>query len=235
MLHRKRNKLIFLLAAAWCVWQPAAFAGQPSDVAKAIAIQNSGRVKAFDSFCRQTVETITGHERWNRTDAVTLVLNAVAMDDKLIDLPWVQVNHAPLRRALGLAGDKRYFSYGELLPSLPKIKAFMKSAKEKRDAEKSTDAVEKEAESLYARLVAVKDLMTGDSLQVLPPADDKTDDWVSPYQNTRPHAAEFKELVRLFSEKKWEEFSAQASRWTGWVDEATGGATRRTLQWEVLY
>ncbi len=238
-MHARRNNLIRLAALGWALWfsglcVPALAADTALDAARRIPIQNNGRVKSFDAFSRQTVETIAGRERWEKRDAVTVIFEAVASEDRIADLRWVEVPQADLRAALGLESARRHFAYNEIMPSLAKIEALMKSAKAKRDADKGTSAVEKEAESLYIRLVAVKDLMTGDSIRVIPPADENAG-WHSPYQTTDEHAPEFKKLVELFSKHQDAKFAERASAWTDWVHQVGGGSDRNTIALEVLY
>ena len=238
MGRQKNNlKIHALFMAAICVFLASpAQASASLDNAKAIPILNNGRVKAFDSFCRQTLEKIAGKETWNKKDAVSVLLGIIASEEKIDGIPWVLVGNAELRSAFGLPADKRYFSYAEIIPSLEKILASMKSSQEKRDADKSTSSLEKETESLYARLVAVRDLMTGESLRLIPSSDKNGEVWLTLAESANTeHGRRFKTLLKLFSEKKMAEFNAETGRWNVWVHETTHDAYRGTIQLEVIY
>ena len=233
----EKNKIqsLFFTTLGLLMLASPALAGTALDMAKTIPIQHNGRVKAFDSFSRQTVEIITGKERWQRQDAVTTLLKAIAKKDQIADIPWVQVGPA-LRAHLKLdPPDKRFFSYNDLFPFVEKIRSLIESAREKHEADQGTSPVEKEAESLYARLVTVKDLMTGDSLRVLPPADDTTDAWRSPYDGADESGAEFINLAQLFSQNKPQEFKSLAAAWINRIHHATSDVYRLTIQLEVFY
>ena len=239
MLPRK-NKIapffICLIVCAAAFWTNAAFAGSSeSQDAKFIPILHNGRVKAFDSFCRQTVETITGKERWDKKDAVTVILGSLTLDEKISDIPWIHIGNRDLLAAFALSDERNHFSYNEIIPSLDKIEALLKSASEKRELDKTASPLEKEAEALYGRLIAVKDLRIGSSLQVIPPADEKKGHWISAYETTDPHGAEFQSLVKLFSNTQFPEFHSRVAQWTAWVHKTTNNVHRRTIELEVFY
>ena len=234
-MPRKNKMRMPILIAVFLTFAPAAQAAQAPENAKLIPILHHGRVKAFDSFCRQTVETLSGRETWNKEDAASLILGVLAYEEKIDDIPWVLVGNAPLRSALGLDAGKRYFSYAEIMPSLEKIQALMKSAKVKREAERTPSTLEKEAESLYGRLLAVKELMTGQSLLVIPSSDKNGETWLAPSESAGGQGAEFRGMLALFSAGKLAEFDEKVQQWNEGVHEATHNTYRRTVRLESLY
>ena len=234
---RQKNKRILLATLAALVFFPASAAEAAPGLGhvKAMPVLHNGRVKAFDSFCRQTVESISGKESWNKEDAVSLVLGVLAFREKIDDIPWVLVGNAELRSSLSLSAGKRYFSYAEIIPSLEKIEVLMKNAKEKHDTDKTTSPLEKETESLYSRLVTVKSLMRGETLRVIPSSDKNGETWLSPAEDSGEATGRFQALLGLYSQKKWQEFDAAAAEWNDWVHETTHGAYRRTVRLETVY
>ncbi|HTL71308.1 MAG TPA: cytochrome c biogenesis protein CcsA [Candidatus Eisenbacteria bacterium] len=204
-----------------------------ADAAKPVAIQSHGRIKSFDAFCRQWVETVSGRERWERRPSVDVVLDALAHEETIFQNRWIRVGYRPLAREFGLAEDRQLFSYEELRPAMDRIEALLRSAKDKRDKDVRPSRMEQEAESVYARLVAVHELSTGENIAVIPMPSSQA--WQSPYQTLDKRANDFKKMVALFGDRKYSEFRDAAGAWIRAVDEATDSAHRRKIGLEIFY
>ncbi len=67
-MHPKSNSLLTVMAlCAGLLCSPAWASAVPEEM-KTAPILHNGRVKAFDSYCRQTLESIAGRERWEKKD-----------------------------------------------------------------------------------------------------------------------------------------------------------------------
>ncbi len=232
-IKRKIGVVFFLASFLFLTGAPLLQAATEADAAKSIAIQNHGRVKSFDAFCRQWVETVSGRERWERRSSVDVVLEALAHEETIFQNRWIHVGYRPLAEAFGLAKDRHLFSYDELRPAMDKIEAFMHSSKEKRDKDIRPSKLEQETEQVYSRLVAVHELSTGENITVIPMPSSGT--WQSPYQTLDKRGLEFKKITGLFGEKKYAEFRAATAVWTNAVDQATGSKYRQMISLEIFY
>ncbi len=233
-MHNSKTKpvLALLLGAVFIgVLAPSAQASSDADAARSIAIQNRGRVKSFDAFCRQWVETVSGKERWDRKSAVEVVLEALAHEETIFKNRWIRVGFRPLADELGLDKEKHFFSYDELRPGMDKIEILLRSAKSRRDQDLRPSKMEQEAEQVYSRLVAVHELSTGENITVLP----SDSGWQSPYQTLDKRAADFKKMIVLFGDKKYAEFRNAAAAWNAETDLATANQHRKKIGWEIAY
>ena len=210
-----------------------AFASAEADAAKPIAIQNHGRVKSLDAFCRQWVETVSGKERWEHKPSVDVVLEALAHEETILTNRWIRVGFRPLVKELGLDPERSLFSYEELRPAMDQIEILMKSAKDKRDSDTRPSKLEQETELVYSRLVAVHQLSTGENMTVIPMS--SSEDWQSPYQTLDQRAVDFKKMVQLFGEKKYVEFRKNVQVWVQAVDQTTEFKYRQKIALEIFY
>ncbi len=225
--------ILFLASFLFLTGVSPAHAATEADAAKSIAIQNNGRVKSFDAFCRQWMETVCGKERWDRRGAVDVVLEALAHEETIFEKRWIRVGYRPLAEAFGLAKDRTLFSYEELRPAMDKIEALMQSAKEKRDKDVRPSKLEQETERVYSRLVAVHQLSTGENMTVIPAP--SSGSWQSAYQTLDKKAADFKKITELFGERKYPEFREAAAAWIQTVDQATEFKYRQKINLEIFY
>lgn len=230
----KRWKLLVwaLLVLGWAA-PPAMAAAGDAGAAKTIAVQHNGRVKSFDAFCRQWLESVCGKERWERRPAMAVVLDALAHEETINQNRWIRVGFSPLAESMGLPKDRHLFSYDELRPGMDRIESLLKSSKAKRDKDERPSKMEQEAELVYSRLVAVHELYTGENVAVIPSEADGP--WQSPYQTLDPRAKDFKSLVAAYGEKRHADFERETAAWTKAVDGATAGRYRQTITLENLY
>ena len=210
-------------------WRPG-----PGDAARGIPIQHEGRVKSFDAFSRQTINLITEKETWNGKPALDSILEALVSQDKIGITPWIKINTPELLSYLGLPEDRNFFAFNEIYPSLDKLQTLVKQARAKRDADLRPSLLEQKAETLYERMITVKQLMTGESVRVIPPPAGENV-WLSPYDSQGPFAERFKHLMDAYGEKKYDSFALEAREWTRDAHEATSGKFRLSAALEILY
>jgi len=204
-----------------------------ADAVKLIPIQNSGQIKSFDTFSRQTLDLITEKETWQRKPATWVMLEALRDRGTISDLPWIKENYKELLRHLGLPDNKNYFSYNEFAPSFDKIESLVKSSQAKRNQDIRPTKLEQKAEGLFSKIMEVKHLLAGESILVIPSKDDG--EWLSPFESDALMSVHFKKIVQLFNEKKYEELNNKAKWWSEQVHELTGGKYKRKASLEVQY
>ena len=152
---------LLLAAGAWLALSGFTARLLPGERAKFIPIQHNGRVKSFDAFARQTLKLITEKETWNGKPAYSVILTALHKEGALANMPWVKINDRNLVSHLGLSGDRNFFSYNEILPSADKVESLVRSAKTKRDGDIRPSLLEQKAETLFAAMIEIKELMSG--------------------------------------------------------------------------
>ncbi|MGH7197421.1 MAG: cytochrome c biogenesis protein [Candidatus Omnitrophota bacterium] len=205
----------------------------PGERAKIIPIQHNGRVKCFDAFARQTLKLITEKETWNGKPAYSVILTALHKEGALANMPWIKINNRELVSHLGMPSDRDFFSYNEILPSADKVESLIRSAKTRRDQDVRPSMLEQKAETLFAALIEVKELMSGKALRVIPPASGEI--WFSPYEGPAQSSNQFRKMVRLFGQEKYPEFDMEVKTWVAGIHDLTGNRFKQKVDLEVHY
>ena len=205
--------------------------GVSLDRSRWIPIQHDGQVMSWESFAHKTVELITEKARFERKPAWLVLIEAASRPDEIEQKRWIRINAAALRDYLGLEAGRAYFAYDEIAASMPKIVGLVQSAQAKRDKDERPLFLEQKAEGLYAKMIRVKQLATGDALKVIPPAEG--DAWLSPAEGGA-RAERFAKLM-LLARNGSADFEAEARAWIAGVHEAAGGRYESKISLEVFY
>ena len=177
---------LMLLAGVLALPSPLR-AGPELDPLRAIAIQDGGRVKPFDTFARETARRVsgatpfTGGESVKGMDPVEWILSMLSDPQRWRDERIVKVSHAGLRAAAGLPpkADQRY-SFAELTTHAGFLAAADKvHEKMRQDREAKLDPVEREISTLYDTLGVMNGIFSGEALRIVPHPTDRNAAWFS--------------------------------------------------------
>lgn len=121
-----------------------------------LPVQDGGRIKPFDSFARETLETLCGRTSWRGLSATEVVFSmtfdsAIWSDERILAIPLVELKeriHVPVERA--------YVSYNELTQTPDRVfMKLMRAAREKQERKEPLTRVEHEALQLFQRFYLV--------------------------------------------------------------------------------
>lgn len=222
----------FTAALAACVLSGCAEKNRlPGEAVRAIAVQHNGRIKAFESFARQSLGLISDKGRWQGKGASRAVLEAAADPGTARKTRWIRVQNPELRRQLGLEDSRSYFSYDELMPVQGQIIALLQSSQSKREGDLRPSLLEQKAENLYSRLLEVRRLTDLESLQVVPPA--SGDAWLSPAEGA--FGKPFLRLLEAVRDQDQAKAAKLAEDWKNGVEFKTGGLDSQKIRLELVY
>ncbi len=225
--------LAFLLLWLWPALSLTSGNHSTNQIAARIPIQNNGRIKSLEAFARETLELISGKEKWEKKSALTLLLQNLSSPENFLDISFVRLDHLELKKDLGLSSEEKYFSYKQLKPIFPRITALIQTVKEKRENDQHLTALEQNAELLFNRLMTVDQLAAGETIKAIPGA--QTDSWESPYATSGVLSANFKKMVALYTDGSIDDFSKAADGWVKEVSELSKEPFARQLQMETIY
>ncbi len=212
------KKLFLLTLSSLLLLAGNAHASAAPDFVRTLPVQHNGRIKPFDAFARQTLKFISGRDHEGKKSAVDILFDDLNHPAGIPSAEWIRLDYFELKTQLGLPRDRKFFSLNELSPLLPKIQAFVKSSKDKRDADVRPSRLEQKAETLLGQIRAAQAIVSGESLRLLPSAG--TDGvWTSPYAETAPAEGQFAFILEQCRQKS----AAEAAR------------IRPKLYLEVLY
>ena len=159
---------------------PSAHAAVPQDmldIIRRLPVQHQGRIKPFDSFAWETLQSITGAPRWGRQDPVETVVLIMSDPDNWQEEPLVSVPFHPLQQALGLGPNVSRVSYNELV-STRKLMRMLPAIVQKQQREEKLSMLEQETMDAFERFAALSSLFE-EKLHLVPPASSTEQVWTT--------------------------------------------------------
>ncbi len=146
-----------------------------------LAIQSNGRVKPFDTFAREGMELLTGHERFNGKSPVELILSMIFEPQEWGKVEFIQINHQKLKRDLELPVDRKYFTPDEVSKSV-RLMPLFQEVSAKLEAKEKLDPYFQAVQTLGNQTMFLQELINGHLLRFAPPTKEeynKSDAWKS--------------------------------------------------------
>ncbi|MCG3176643.1 MAG: Cytochrome c biogenesis protein CcsA [Candidatus Omnitrophica bacterium] len=201
--------------------------------AAVLPIQHRGQVKSFESFARQTLRLVAERSSFDKRPATLYVLDLISRPTGILDKRWIRLDLEELRAALELERGRSYYTYEEIAPAADKLVEYVRSAKAKRDADQRPSLLEQKAETLYTRMVTVRDLADGTSLRLMP--DEKGAEWLSLTSLSNDDRERLARMLVAHREGRVADFVKLAGEWRNHVLSRTADTVRRKTDLEALY
>ncbi len=171
---------------------------------KRIPILDQGRVKPFDTFARESVQTITGSLSFEGKDPTETILVWLAEPEKYVKEPVLLSDYQPLNQQFHLNTVKGRISSSDLLDNA-EVKGFLKTIFSKQQQGETLNSNEKKVLELYQRLELFHKILSGSALVFFPQSN--SEKWSGVDQLTDENLAnQFKNIIENFSDKKTSEF-----------------------------
>jgi cytochrome c-type biogenesis protein CcsB len=158
------------------LYGPAFAEGLDFKTLSLIPIQDGGRIKPFDTFARESVRLVTGHELFEGQNSIGTVLDWATHPQAWEDKNFILADNLEFRALIGVPSDQRMLS-PHLLVNHEGFIAYAKSSYAKQQKKMTLDPKEKEALAVFGRLQRFEDIKSGDALALIPVTDDKTQKW----------------------------------------------------------
>ncbi len=186
-----------------------------------LPIQNGGRVKPLDSFARESVRQVTGHENYQGRASMDVLMNWIAKPDDWSNQNFILVENLQLKSMLGVPVTQTAVSPEFLLKNSGFLD-FVKAVIQKRQDKVTLNPAEKETLALFGRLQKFGDIESGDALAFIPVPD--SSNWLSMGELRRaydkspkkmPEVAQlllfrFAEVLKAYAENNPADFTAQS-------------------------
>jgi len=137
---------------------------------RGLAVQYDGRVMPLDTMARDTIRKVTGSTHWDGHDPVALFLGWTFFPDDWSAVPLVRMGGGALADAAGLPRGADQLPFDALVRSQG-LMHLMHQARDKQQAEQHLTKVEEAAQELEGRLVAMQEVLRGETLRILPTED----------------------------------------------------------------
>lgn len=168
-------RILFGLIFSFQFFSLSSYAKDKGEFWKALPVQHQGRVKPFDTFSREILNSVHGRSHYKGKSAVHVILSWILIPDHWEKVPFVLVKSLQIKEALGLDPKKMRFApkdfqfnkrFGSDLLELQAL----------RQREEERDSYFKELEKLEGRLLLYESIKGGWLLKVQPGEEQK--EWI---------------------------------------------------------
>jgi ABC-type transport system involved in cytochrome c biogenesis permease subunit len=215
-----------------------------------IPIQEGGRIKPLDTFARESVRFITGHETFEGKGSMEVLIDWLAYPSEWEGKNFILIENLDLKSLWGVAKDQKLVSPKFLLKNNGFI-PYAKAGFAKQQQKLTLNAAEKESLEVLGRLEKFEDIESGRLLTVVPIPDEKTEKWISledlqtAYRqnpNKMPDAIKevlvtFADILKTYDAHDAGGFLAESQNLLTWLNQLAGKETIDTekITLEVQY
>ncbi|MCB0416388.1 MAG: cytochrome c biogenesis protein CcsA [Bdellovibrionales bacterium] len=214
-----------------------------------IAIQDRGRLKPFDTFAEESVLYITGKRSWEgEPSEATLFGWMASYEDTWSSKEFILVDYKPLKAAIGIAEDQKYFA-PEVLIGNQKLGALVRDAFKKQKPELTE--LDKKAQEVSNRVGLLQAVVSGDIWTIFPNPTNINEAWYSiasltgqserllPYESTKVQKLSdgLRTLIKAYIDKDAATWNKTLPEYASFLEEGltTNYPTQAKLKQEVQY
>jgi cytochrome c-type biogenesis protein CcsB len=155
---------------------------KPGDEIKYLPVQDSGRIKPFDTFARETLQLVYGKQSYKAqedspsVEAHWIVLTWMLSPESWVNRPLFEVRNKEVLTKLQLPMTQKHFSGQELFKS-NEFPNLMQELTNKRESKEKLDPYFQAIQRLENQFMVFQEMASGNLLRVYPVAD--KDAWLS--------------------------------------------------------
>lgn len=195
-----------------------------------LPVQHEGRTKPFSAFANKVTQLVTSKSHFEKKSASHVVLDLLSDETLLASKKWIRVDFHPLKSALSLPLEEKYFSYNELYPKLQIIRTLASSAQKKRDSDQRPEKIEQKAQLILSRFATVYAMLNKTSLAVVPTASGSWD-----LIADHPIHDAYTALLSAWKDQDLEAVSLVVSQWHGLANQSVDSHVLNKNRMENLY
>jgi cytochrome c-type biogenesis protein CcsB len=169
------------------------------DSLKTLAVQLDGRKKPLDTVARETVAEIHGKDNYKlqtgeKLDYLQTYLSLWWNNRDWNQEPFILVSYRPLKAAIGLDEEQKYFTFQELMQS--PLRSFALTARQKQAQDQDLTRNEREALTIEDRLALMMATVGSQDLPIIPHPMDLKGKWIGINNASEYYPIEQSELVK---------------------------------------
>lgn len=154
----------------------------PGGEIRYLPVQDSGRIKPFDTFAKETLELVYGKKSYRPAEGAAaveahwVVLTWMLSPESWVNRPLFEVRHHEVLDKLGLSHDKKYFTGDEIFRS-ENFANLMQELQNKRESKEKLTPYFQAIQRIENQFFVFREMASGKLLKVFPvPAQDS---WLS--------------------------------------------------------
>lgn len=183
-----------LLILSLCFMAVPSFA-KPGDSLKSLPVQDGGRVKPYDSFAREMLESVYGKSTFEGRKATEIVITWMLAPESWAGKKIFEVRNHQVLEALGLPKDQRHFN-GEELFANDKFQLLRQELQAKRETKEKLNPYFQALQRIENQYFIFQEIAAGRMLKVLPAKDGSA--WISVADLQPPFQEKFLSLTQAF-------------------------------------
>ena len=157
-------KIFFLLLL---IFSADSFAASQLEALKTLPVQDSGRIKPYDTFARESLQLIYGKQSFQGRPAIEVVTTWFLVPEAWEAKKLFQVSHRGLKEALKLNLDEGYFEITKFL-SNDRISFVFQELQAKQETKEKLDPYYQAVQRLQNQLGLFMAIKNGQMIKVLP-------------------------------------------------------------------
>lgn len=189
------KKLILLFCLA-VICSPVFSHASIESVFAPIPVQDSGRIKPFDTFARESLQLVYGKREYNGRSAVEVVFTWMIMPHEWDEIEFVQIDQKNIKSQLGLDDSKKRFSPKELLSKEP-LQVLFSELSSKKEAQEKLNPYFQAVERLQSQLTLYKAIGQGFVPGWIP--NESNDTWISLKDFSADYGEHFLRITKAFA------------------------------------
>lgn len=132
-----------------------------------LPVQDSGRLKPYDTFARESLELIYGKTKYEGKPAVEVVTSWMLVPDVWDTMPLIEVRHSGLREALQIDHQKIHHTPRELM-SNARLPLVVQELRSKKDSGEKLNPYFQEVQRLENQLSLYQAIKMGMAMRLVP-------------------------------------------------------------------
>ncbi|PIS09740.1 MAG: cytochrome C biogenesis protein [Bdellovibrio sp. CG10_big_fil_rev_8_21_14_0_10_47_8] len=168
---------------------------------RAMPVQDGGRIKPFDTFARESLYLIYGHETFrpekggSARPASEIVMTWILQPSAWEETPLFEIRHGEVKKGLRLSEEKKHFSFREIMNS-DRLPTLMQELQSHRETKEKLNPYFQALQRLENQLFTFREIAAGRMLRLVPPKTGET--WQSLPELDGALQSQFVEISQAF-------------------------------------
>lgn len=170
-------------------------AGQAGTELRSLAVQDSGRIKPFDTFAKEVLEIVYGKKTYESKPAYEVVLTWMLSPELWQEKAIFEIRNQQVLKALDLPEDKRWYK-GQEVFGHQHFSLLMQELQAKRQSKEKLNPYFQALQRIENQFFVFQEIATGRMLRLVPNEQNQT--WISVSEMPSPYRESFLELAKAF-------------------------------------
>lgn len=162
---------------------------------ESLPIQDSGRVKPFDTFAKEQLRMVYGKTTFEKKPAIEIIMTWVLQPQAWEDKELFEVKYHLLKKALRLPETRNHFTAKEIINN-DRLSVVVQELQSKRETKEKLDPYFQAIQRLETQLFIFKEIAAGRMIRIAPPKEGEG--WLGLPDLPEPLQNAFVELTKNF-------------------------------------